>query len=459
MKNIDSKMRFESEIASLSSSNARKRLAMLFDNGVFTEIDRFVKNNGTECEVVAAYGEVNGMLVYAYAQSADINKGAMGKVQASKIAHVCDLATKTGTPIVSVFDSDGAHIDEGVEALEAYGSLIKAASNVSGVVPQISVVAGPCIGSAAVLASLSDVVVMTNEAEFYITAPEFTGNANGEIGSASVAFENGTAAVVAENDAEALECVRDVITYLPSNNLSEAMLAEFANPQGGDTVSSVVDSGSFYELSAGYAKCIKTGFARIGGASVGVVATVSDVAEGRFCSDGANKAARFVRLCDAFSIPVVTLVDSLGLCVSEKSEINGGVKSVSALTAAYSEATTPKITVVTGNAIGAAYIAFVSSASAPDMVFAWDSAIIGTLEPMTAVQLLYKERLQAGDARSDLEAEYIADKCSPFNAAALGLVTDVIAPEDTASRVMSAIDVLSSKRVSTLSKKHTNIPF
>jgi acetyl-CoA carboxylase carboxyltransferase component len=454
----DSKNRFESEVNALSDSNARKRLTMLFDNGTFHEIDRFVKNNGTECEVVAAYGEVNGMLVYAYAQSIEVCGGAMGKVQAAKISHVYDLATKTGAPVVSVFDSNGAHIDEGVQALEAYGALIKAAGNISGVVPQISVVAGPCIGSAAVLASLSDFVIMTDKAEFYITSPDFAESSDNNLGTAKLAMKNGTAALVAEDDKNAMEMVSDILAYLPSNNLSEALMTEYVTATGGDAVLDVVDAGSFTELYEDFGKCIKTGFARIGGASVGIVSTDASVNNGYFCANGAKKAAKFVRMCDAFSIPVITFVDSLGVLAKESEELCGGVKSISLLTSAYSEATTPKITVVNGNAVAGAYIAFVSSAAAPDMVFALENSVIGALEPMTAVQLLYKDRILAGENREDLEKEYALDKCSPFGAAAIGLVNDVITREETAAKIVSALDVLSSKRVSTLSKKHTNIP-
>ena len=193
----DSLQRYDSEVSNLKDSKARKRLAKLFDNGTFTEIDRFLKNNQTECEVVTAYGEVNGMLVYAYAQSIEINNGAMGKSQAAKIAHVYELATKTGAPVVAVFDSNGAHVDEGLNALEAYGSLIKAAGNISGVVPQVAVVAGPCVGSAAVLASLSDVVVLTKDAELYITAPA-------KQNYSDIAAQNGSAAIVTENDMAAI---------------------------------------------------------------------------------------------------------------------------------------------------------------------------------------------------------------------------------------------------------------
>lgn len=454
----DSKSRFASEVSALSDSNARKRLAMLFDNGTFNEIDRFVKNKDAECEVVTAFGEVNGMPVYAYAQSADVNSGAMGKVQAAKISHVYDLATKTGTPVVAVFDSFGAHIDEGIEALEAYGALIKAAGNISGVVPQIAIVAGPCIGSAAVLASLSDFVIMTDKAEFYITSPAFAESKDNILGTAKLAAENGTAAIVVGDDKEAMEKASQLLSFLPSNNLSEPLMAEYSPANGSDPVSMTVDADSFFELNAEFGKSIKTGFARIGGAAVGIVSTNPSAKDGYFCACAAKKVAKFVRTCDAFSIPVVTFVDSLGILAKEKCDVNGGVKAISVLTSAYSEATTPKITVVTGNAYAGAYIAFVSSAAAPDMVYAWSDSAIGTLEPMTAVQLLYKDRITAAEDRKTLEDEYRLDKCSPFSAAALGLVNDVIESADTAAKVVSALDILASKRVTTLSKKHTNIP-
>ncbi len=458
MNITDNKSRFEAEVSTLSDSNARKRLAMLFDNGTYNELDRFVKNNGQECEVVTAFGEVNGMPVYAFAQSAEVNKGAMGKVQAAKIAHVYELATKTGTPVVAVFDSFGAHIDEGVEALEAYGSLIKAAGNISGVVPQISVVAGPCIGSAAVLASLSDFVIMTDEAEFYITAPACSNCTDNELGASGFAAKNGTAAIVTKTDKEAMDKVCELLAFLPSNNLSEPLMCEYVAAEGNDPVTMIVDNGSFFEICCEFGKAIKVGFARIGGASVGIVSTNPEEDNGYFCACGAKKAAKFVRICDAFSIPVITLVDSLGIQTKERCGMDGGVKAISLLTSAYSEATTAKITVVTGNAFAGAYIALVSSAAAPDMVYAWSDSAIGTLEPMTAVQLLYKDRITAAEDRKLLEEEYKADKCSPFVAASLGLVNDVIEPADTAAKVISALDVLASKRVSTLSKKHTNIP-
>ncbi len=436
--------RFEKEVSNLSDSKARKRLAMLFDNGTYNEVDRFLKNEDNECEVVTAFGEVNGLPTYAFAQSVDVNKGAMGKVQASKINHIYDMALKTGCAVVGIFDSFGAHIDEGVDALEAYGSIIKAAGNLSGVVPQISVIAGTCVGSAAVLASLSDVVILEKDSEFYIT-----NSSEGE----------GNAALVAEDDLQAMKLAAEVLSYLPSNNLSESLCAEYmpATPSD-DAMLSVIDASSFLELNEDNGKSIVTGFARIGGCAVGVVKTSTNIKEGYFCPCAAKKAAHFIRLCDSFSLPIVTFVDSNGLVVSDKCKKGDGVKAVSMLTSAYSEATTAKISVVNGNAIGAAYIAFVSSASNPDLVYAWPQSVIGNLEPMTAVQFSYKERLEAGEERKALEEEYKSVVCSPFNAAAKGYVNDVIEPEQTANKLISSLYLLSSKRVATLSKKHSNIP-
>ena len=436
--------RFEKEVSNLSDSKARKRLAMLFDNGTYNEVDRFLKNEENECEVVTAFGEVNGLPTYAFAQSIDVNKGSMGKVQASKINHIYDMALKTGCAVVGIFDSFGAHIDEGVDALEAYGSIIKSAGNLSGVVPQISVIAGTCVGSAAVLASLSDVVILEKDSEFYIT-------------NSTEKTENAT--LVADDDSQAMKLAADVLSYLPSNNLSEALFADYLPATvSDDAMLSAIDSNSFLELDSEIGKSITTGFARIGGAAVGVVKTTSKDTDGYFCSCAAKKAARFVRLCDAFSLPIITFVDSNGLTVTDECEKGSGVKSVSMLTSAYSEATTAKISVIIGNAIGAAYIAFVSSASNPDLVYAWPQSVIGSLEPMTAVQFSYKERLEAGEERKALEEEYKTVVCSPFNAAAKGYVNDIIEPEQTACKLISSLTLLASKRVTTLSKKHSNIP-
>lgn len=459
MSIIDSQIRFQNENDALTATTARKRLTMLFDEGCYQELDRFMKNDKEECEVVAAFGQVNGINVYAFSQSIDINKGAMGKVQASKILQLYDMAAKTGAPVVGFFDSNGAHIDEGIEALEAYGSLIKAAGNLSGVVPQISVVAGPCIGSAAVLATVADILIVEKNAEFYVASPAFSNENDEDLDTVYLAGKNGTASIVAESDKDAVDKAIELLSLLPSNNLSMPIFTEPVAPKGGeDALDMVIDEGSFLEINKLSNKSIRTGFARIGGSAVGIVKTESSKHEGYFSVLAARKAARFVRLCDAYSIPIITFVDSLGIDASESYRRAGDVRSLSVLTLAYSEATTPKITLVTGNAVSSAYIAFVSTAANPDMVLAWPQSVIGTLEPMTAVQFLYKDRLEAGENRADLEEEYAKEVCSPFNAAAFGFVDDIIEPSATYDKICHALDLLSSKRVSKMSKKHTNIP-
>ncbi len=459
MNIADSQIRYQNENDALTATVARKRLAMLFDEGSYQELDRFMKHDDAECEVVAAFGEVNGMNVYAFSQSIDINKGAMGKVQASKILQLYDMAAKTGTPVVGFFDSNGAHIDEGIEALEAYGALIKAAGNLSGVVPQISVVAGPCIGSAAVLATIADILIVEKSAEFYVASPAFSDKNEDELDTVYLAGRNGTASIVAESDKEAVDKVVELLSFLPSNNLAEPLYCEPVAPVAGeDVLDMVIDKDSFLEINELSNKSIKTGFARVDGAPVGIIKTESANHDGYFSVLAARKAARFVRLCDAYSIPIITFVDSLGIDASESYRRAGDVRSLSVLTLAYSEATTPKITLVTGNAVSSAYIAFVSSAANPDLVFAWPQAVIGTLEPMTAVQLMYKDRLEAGENRADLEAEYAKEVCSPFNAASYGFVDDIFEPSATYDKIRHALDLLLSKRVSKMNKKHTNIP-
>ena len=299
---------------------------------------------------------------------------------------------------------------------------------------------------------------MTNKSEFYITSPAILGK-DEELGTSSLAYKNGTASLLAEDDEDAISKAVEILSFLPSNNLSVAMMTDCESSVGNDDILlDVFDDNSFLELYADFGSCIKVGFARLAGASVGVVYTDKTVADGYFCENGARKAAKFVRLCDAYSLPVVTFVDSIGILSSKESELLGGVKSVALLTSAYSEATCPKISVVIGNAISAAYITFVSAASAPDMVFAFKDSAVGTLEPMTAVQLLYKDKLADGVSRKDLENEYITEKCSVFDAAAKGYVTDIILKEEAAAKISAAVELLSSKRASTMNKKHTNIP-
>lgn len=453
--------RLEKETAALGNSDAYKRLALLFDGGAYTELDRFQKNGENGCGVVTAYGNVNGVACYAFSQDVTVCSGAMGRSQAAKIKKVYDLALMNGAPVIGIFDSKGAFAEEGVDALNAYGELIAAAGKISGVVPQISVVAGKCIGSAAVLAAVADLTVMVEGAELCVNSAAVTGNES--VGTAATAAKNGTAAVIAENDEDACAKVAQLLSFLPENNLSVSPVADYvpAVMTGEDVyadIANIVDADSFFEVNKAFGCCAKVGFARIAGNAVGVVATDKDKNDAYLCSNGAAKIARFVRLCDAFSVPVVTLLNCAGFMGSAEDELDGSVRAVAALTGAYAEATTAKVTVITGKAYGAAFTAMAGKASGADYVIAYADSAVCALNPTTAVQFLYKDRL-GEEKREDLEKEYALCEGSPFKAAENGAVDDIVTADTAANAVIAALDMLASKRVSTLEKKHSNMPY
>lgn len=441
--------------ALLSQTKARQRLTALFDEGQFRELDRFAFSEDKPCEVVCGYGMCGGAPVYAFAQDVTVHCGAMGKVQGDKIKRLYDLAAKTGTPIVGIFDSLGAHVEEELEALNAYGELIAAASAVSGVIPQIALVLGTCIGSQAVLASLFDIVILSKNAELCLSSAFLSGE---KVGSAETAAKNGTASLVAETEEQAIADAVTALSYLPANNLSAPFIADYVPAVGGgSSITAVADADSFFALSPEYGTCACTGFARVAGMPVGLIATEYAANGGKLCSAGACKIARFVRLCDAFSLPIITLLDCKGFDVDQAAELDGDMKYIAMLTHAYAEATTVKITVITGKAYGSVYTAFAGKASGADVTLALHNAEIAALAPETAVQFLYKDRLN-GENREALITEYLQTVASPFRAAEKGLVDDVIALENIAGSVISALEMLASKRVSTMDKKHSNIP-
>ena len=454
-------VRLEKETAALGKTDAYKRLELLFDNGCFTELDRFQKNGESGCGVVTAYGTVNGKSCYAYSQDITVLSGAMGRSQAAKIKKVYDLSLMNGAPIVGIFDSKGAFAEEGVDALNAYGELIAAAGKISGVVPQISVVAGKCIGSAALLASLADLSVMVEGAELCVNSAAITGDSN--VGTANASAKNGTVSFVVENDAAAMSKVAELLSFLPENNLSVSFTADYIPAVvSGDGVyadiSNLVDADSFLEVNKVFGGCAKVGFARICGNAVGVVATDLSKNDGYLCDKGAAKISRFIRLCDAFSIPVVTLLNSKGFMGKAEDELSGSVKAIAALTGAYAEATTAKITVIVGKAYGAAFTVFAGKASSADYVLAYADSEICALNPTTAIQFMYLDRL-GEEKREDLEKEYTLNEGSPFKAAINGAVDDIITKEEAAVSVINALDMMASKRVTTQDKKHSNMPY
>lgn len=427
-------------------SKCVKRLLDLFDEGTFEEIGAKVRSGSHDAEVVTGCGYVDGTPVYAFSQNREVNGGAMGKVHAAKIAKIYSLAEKTGLPVIGIYDSEGAYLSEGLGALDAYGTLVKTANNLSGVVPQISVVAGVCAGTSAVMAISADIVIMTKDAKLCLNAQ------SGD--SAEAAEKNGTAHAVFESDEQAIECARRIVNMLPVNNLAVVPSTVSAEPSGKACcpVGTVIDDGSKIPLSKKFGKSVKTVLARISGVTCGFVKISAD--DGVVGADDCVKAARFVRMCDSFSLPVITFVDAERF----------GDKSVSALRAAamlshaYAEATTVKISVVTGKACGAVFACVASKSAQADLVLALDTAIISVIDPEAAALTLMSDRREKGESLEALAKEYERENCSPDLAAADGFIDDVVTVSELRGKLISALDMLSGKRVSGLDKKHSNMP-
>jgi len=446
-------------------SPARKRLSYLFDEGVYTEFNSLSMEKESLSGVVTAYGYVNGALVYAYSQDKTVNNGAIGPVHAQKISKLYSLAAKTGRPVVGIHDSNGAFIDGTIDSLTAYGDMISASSAISGVVPQISVIAGTCAGSAAILACSSDFVIMTKDSEFFVSPPfdcEKTG-----AGTAVVAAKSGTASVICDDDKTAMETAAELLRLIPENNLSPLPEYEYEDNQAvsgsslSDIIKMITDADSVTELSAGFGSASYTALATIGGSTAGIAAT--NKTNDKLTADDCAKLARFIRICDSFGIPVVTVVDTEGFVASSEAEVAGSIRNMTMLAGSYSEATSPKITLITGKAFGPAFVALASKNANADFTFAWDGAVISPLNPLTAVEFMWHNKLvgieNVAQKRKELADEYIASFATAEAAAYKNGVDEIIPKEQTKSKLMEALEVLSGKRVSKLPKKHNNLPF
>ena len=432
------------------------RLSALFDDGKYTEINSGIKKD-KPASVVTAYGYVNGNPVYAFSQDKSVSGGAVDMAQAEKISKLYLLASKTGNPIVGIYDSDGAVMDGTAESLMAYGKMISASSAVSGVIPQIAIIAGTCAGSASILACSSDFVIMTKDSEFFMTP-------NTENASSDSAMKSGIASAVCDDEKSAIEKTRDIINIMPVNNLSPVPEFEPAEPAGAVSsdikgiINSVADADTAIEIYSGYGKASYTAFARIEGKTAGIVST--NKTADRLSSADCTKIARFVRLCDAFSVPVVTFVDSEGF---ETSDTVSGVKNMTLLASSYAEATTVKLAVVTGKAVGTVFSAVAGKDVSADFTYAWQSAYISPVLPETAVEFLWHDRLKGAEnlsaKRKELAEEYKSTLASAEKASDIGCIDDVISASDTRTVISSALDMLSGKRVTKLPKKHNNLPF
>lgn len=445
---------FASARENIGSEKTARLLGSLFDDGDFTELDAFVKSENGYAEVVTAHGFVEGIGVYAFAQNSDADGGAMSKAQAAKIKKLYELALKTGEPIVGIYDSVGGRLTQGAELLASYGELLRFVNRLSGVVPQISVVTGSCFGTQALIAACADVVIVSENASFSLD----TAIAKASAGAAA---ENGVAHILAKDSEDAVLKAARLVSVLPSNNLAGAC-AIYENTEAASLVTSgmsasqaafaVCDSDSVIELNKDYGKNTRTAIATINGSTVGVVALDGELISERDC----NKTARFVRFCDAFSLPVVSFVNA-----GRFEDIRAAAK----LASAYGEATTAKLSLITGDAFGAVYIAVAGAGSGADLTFAWPEASVSALTPEAEAVIMlgddYAGKLKgAKDPKAEkaaVVAEFKNENLTALRAAENGYVDDIFPAGDTRERLISAIDMLANKRVSTLPKKHNNL--
>jgi len=441
----------------VDGSAAMGRLSALFDEGSFTQVDTLAGSTG----IIAGFGTVEGVSAYAFAQNIEVDGGAVSAAVSVKVKKIYDMAVKTGCPVIGIYDSNGAKLKDGNAVLETYGEMLGWTSKISGVVPQISLVLGTCVGSAALAAASADVVIAVSGASYGI-------DTTGTDVSASDASKKGEINILTENEEEAISKCRILLSMLPSNNIESVPAFDYDEPDvtvasalaakaassekiADGIINSVTDLGTFLELNADFGTGAVTGFATIGGSSVGVIAT-NYGESGKLDSDSATKAAKFLRFCDAFTVPVVTFVDCGGF---------ESLRDASKLASAYTEATTAKITVITGAAYGTAFIAMAGRAAGADLTVAWPSAVISPLAPETACAILYNDRVaKATNPQAERKAaveDYKDNDASPVTAAVSGIIDDVINPADTRAKLVAALDILSGKRVTNLPRKHSNI--
>jgi propionyl-CoA carboxylase beta chain len=480
--------------------SARERLEILLDDDSFTEIDAFVTHRATEFGldeerylgdgVVTGFGRIDGRLVFVYSQDFTVFGGSLSEAHAEKICKVMDLAVENGAPIIGLSDSGGARIQEGVASLGGYADIFLRNTLASGVVPQISLIMGPCAGGAVYSPAITDFVVMVEGTSYmFVTGPNVVKTVTHEeidfdgLGGARIHNEtSGVAHFLAAGEPQALGLARTLIGYLPANNVDAApSMTEWAPPAVDATtldavvpdspkqsydmhtvIGGIADAGSFTEVHAHYARNIICGFARIEGRSVGIVAQQPEVLAGVLDIDASDKAARFVRTCDCFNIPLVTLVDVPGFLPGVDQEHRGIIRHGAKLLYAYCEATVPKITIITRKAYGGAYDVMSSKHVRGDMNYAWPTAEIAVMGVEGAVNIIFRDEIaNASDAdaeRARLVAEYEERFANPYTAAARGYVDEVILPSETRARVATALSMLANKRQSVPPKKHGNIP-
>ena len=482
---------------------ARERIEFLLDEGSFEEFGMFVTHRCTDFGlenqqyytdgVVTGYGTIDGRLVYVFAQDFTIFGGSLSLAYAEKICKLMDQAMKMGVPVIGLNDSGGARIQEGINSLAGYAEIFQRNILASGVIPQISGIFGPCAGGAVYSPALTDFTVMTKENSYmFVTGPKVVKTVTGEIvneqdlGGAMVhGVKSGVAHFVADDEKEGLLLIRKLLSYLPQNNMEDAPLAECEDPidrlddelnsiipdnpnkpyNVKDIIYAVVDYNEFFEIQRNYAPNIVTGFARFNGATAGIVANQPNYLAGVLDINASRKAARFVRFCDAFNIPIVTLVDVPGFLPGTTQEYGGIILHGAKLLYAYGEATVPKVTIILRKAYGGAYCVMSSKHLRGDINYAWPMAEIAVMGPKGAIEILRSKEISLMDSKQEQnqfiveqETAYAEKFATPYNAARYGYIDDIIEPRNTRFRIIRALQSLTTKKVVNPPKKHSNIP-
>lgn len=479
---------------------ARERLQYFFDPGTFRELDAFVKHRGTLFSldkmdipadgVVTGYGMVNGRQVFAFSQDFTARAGTLGEMHSKKICKVMDLALKTGKPFVGFNDSGGARIQEGVDALSGYGQIFYRNAISSGVIPQISAIMGPCAGGAVYSPAMTDFVYMVkNSSYMFITGPDVIKSVLGEVvtqedlgGAMAHSTKSGVAHFACEDEKDAIDHIKRLLSFLPDNNMEDPPVVPAAddpnrmnpaldsilpdNPMGPydmrDVIRGIMDNGDFLEVHKHFAQNILVGFARLNGKSVGIIANQPNVLAGCLDIDSSDKASRFIRFCDAFNIPILTLADVPGYLPGKQQEWGGIIRHGAKLLWVYSEATVPKITLIVRKDYGGSYLAMCSKDLGCDIALAWPTAEIAVMGAEGAANIIFRKDInEASDPaakRQEKIQEYRDLLYNPYIAASRGYIDGVITPSETRPRLISAFEMLATKRVSLPPKKHGLIP-
>ena len=479
------------------SLTARERIDLLLDKGSFREIGALTTGlndpegkSGYGDGVVTGYGQVDGRTVYVYAQDFTFQGGSLGKMQADKICRVMDLAVKTGSPIVGMIDSGGARIQEGVYSLGGYAEIFRRNAVYSGVVPQISLIMGPCAGGASYSPAVTDLVIMVRKQSYmFLTGPAVIKTVTGEevdsetLGGADVHLTvSGNCQLVGDNEQDAIALARQALSYLPSNYVEQAPVASNAeainrrsemlntivpeDPSQSysmkNAIHAIMDQGSFLEIQAGYAPNAIVGLARLAGRPVGVVSQEPAMMAGVMDINSADKISRLVRMCDAFNLPIVTFVDSPGFLPGVHQEHGGVIRHGAKVLFAYAEATVPKVSVVTRKAYGGAYVVMSSKYLGTDITYAWPSAEIAVMGAEGAANILYGRQINAAEdpqaERERLTQQYQEDYLNPYAAAKAGYIDEVIEPAETRQKLIEALQALENKVEMNPARKHGNMP-